>query len=231
MIRTLVWLLPVLLSIANASAQQDRDSIKIRFTAQARPADLGQLVMVAAAEEEERRSAAFNLPVNHLTEPQTAPGRLFRLEPERQAELLAEVRLPETGNDFVVLLVPGEDSPYEAVVIPYRGQGFRPGDYYLHNVSGLPVLGRVGATEFVIAPRSGRVVRPTGARDERFYDVLLGVREGNASRAISQSRWPVATHTRTYVFFFDDPVRRDVGFRAVDEFVPEADAPEDQTGR
>ena len=219
MIRTFAWLLPVLLSIASASAQQDRDNIKIRFTAQTRPADLGELVMVT----EDRRSQAFNLPVNHLTEPQTAPGRLFRLEAERQALPLAQVRLPETGDDFVVLLVSGDDSPYEAVVIPYRGDGFRPGDSYLHNVSSLPVLGRVGATEFVIAPRSGRVVRPSGARDERFYDVLLGVREGNASRAISQSRWPVASHTRTYVFFFDDPVRRDVGFRAVDEFVPEED--------
>ena len=219
MIRTFAWLLPVLLSIASASAQQDRDNIKIRFTAQTRPADLGELVMVT----EDRRSQAFNLPVNHLTEPQTAPGRLFRLEAERQALPLAQVRLPETGDDFVVLLVSGDDSPYEAVVIPYRGDGFRPGDYYLHNVSSLPVLGSVGATEFVIAPRSGRVVRPSGARDERFYDVLLGVREGNASRAISQSRWPVASHTRTYVFFFDDPVRRDVGFRAVDEFVPEED--------
>lgn len=194
--------------------------IEVRFAAQTAPPKLGELVMTT----DDSRSAPFALPLNHLSEPQTAPGRAFRLEMEEKPTVLATVTLPAAGNDFVILLVPGVKSGFEPVVVPARDGSFRPGDYYLHNVSRESVLGQVGTTKFVIPPRKGQVVRPRGAREGRFYDVSLGVREGNKPRVISTSRWPVGKQMRTYVFFFDNPKRKDVDFRAIDEFVPSGEA-------
>lgn len=212
----LVLMLVVLLT-APLMAQRGDERIDVRFVAQAAPSALGQVVMVAG----ETVSEGFTLPLHHLTEPQRAPGRSFGLAREQSGTPLATVTLPDEGDDFVVLLVVGAGSSYEAVVIPYRSENFRPGDFYLHNVSRRPVLGRVGSLEFNLNPRQGRVLRPAGARDGRLYDVTLAIRDGEGVRPLSQSRWPVATHTRTYVFFYHDPVRNDVSFRAVDEFVPD----------
>ena len=211
--QTLCFLLTGLLCAASA---QSRKPLEVRFAAQAKPSKLDDLVMVG----EEARSDPFALPINYLTEPQEAPARVFRLEMEGKEQALATVKLPEEGNEFIVLLVPGVESVFEPVVIPARSSSFRPGDFYLHNVSKKPVLGKVGTTQFTIKPRSGEVVRPKGAREERFYDVIIGVQEKPKPRVISTSRWPLNANMRTYVFFFDNPKRGDVDFRAIDEFVP-----------
>lgn len=206
----------LVLGLSAASAAEKKDRAELRFAAMAAPAGLGKLVMV----REEVRSAPFELPVNFLSEAQASPARIFRLELEdREKAALCTVTLPAEGDAFVILLVPGLDSVFDAVVIPARSETFRPGDYYLHNVSKKPVMGRVGTTRFTITSREGKVVRPKGARDGRFYDVILGVRENESSRVISESRWPTSNHNRTYVFFFDNPQRNDIDFRAIDEFV------------
>jgi hypothetical protein len=211
--RRVLWCLLALVLPCSAAPTKD---IEVRFAAQAKPARLGDLVMVT----EEVRSDPFSLPVNNLTDPQVAPARAFRLEMEGKEGALATVILPETGTRFIILLVPGVKSVFDAVVIAARDGSFRPGDFYLHNVSKKQILGMVGTTRFTIPSRKGQVVRPKGAREERFYDVTLGVREEPQPRVISTSRWPVNTQMRTYVFFFDNPKRGDVDFRAIDEFVP-----------
>lgn len=189
---------------------------EVRFAAQSAPKELGKIVMTV----EEVSSEPFDLPLNNLSPPLEAPARVFELKTEDKENSLAKVKLPAAGDSFVVLLVLGEKTPFEAVVIPARDPSFKVGDYYLHNVSKKPVMGKVGKSQFGIRPREGKVVRPTGARDDRFYDVTLGVLEGDEPRVISTSRWPKTKQIRTYVFFFDDPRRKDVDFRAIDEFVP-----------
>ena len=195
------------------------DDIDVRFAAQTAPPELGELVMTT----DDLRSESFALPLNHLSKAQTAPGRAFRLELRDKPGVLASIALPEAGSDFIILLVPAVKSGFEAIVIPADDGSFRPGDYYLHNVSEFPVFGEIGTSRLLLPSREGRVVRPQGAREGRFYDVRLGVREGNTPRVISESRWPVSKRMRTYVFFFDNPQRKDIDFRAIDEFVPSGD--------
>jgi len=190
----------------------------VRFVAQLVPPNLGSVVMATPDET----SAGFELPTRHLTETMKAPARAFRLQLEERGTAICTITLPEEGNAFIILLVPSETRGFDPVIIPAADGAFRPGDFYLHNSSGSSVLGRVGTTEFTITPRNGRVVRPDGARDERFYDVLLGVRREGEPRVLSRSRWPVSNFNRTYVFFFDNPERGEVDFRAIDEFVPPA---------
>lgn len=190
--------------------------IEIRFAAQSAPANLGEIVMTAG----ELRSDPFALPLNNLSEKQTAPARAFRLELRDKPTVLGTVTLPETGDDFIILLVPGLEKGFDAVVIPAKDGSFPPGGYYVCNISKNAVVGHVGTTKFMVPPREGKVVKPSGAREERFYDVLLGVRDGETTRVISASRWPVGKQMRTYIFFFDNPQRKDIDFRAIDEFVP-----------
>jgi len=206
------------LFIPPAEAQSSKaKKLMVRYVAQVAPKNLGPLIMVGG---EEVVSPAFDLPQNNLSEPLVAPARSFRLQTEAKKLELAKVSLPEGGNAFIILLVPAQKGGFTPVVIQDDGGGFRPGDFYMYNVSGKPIMSRVGTTEATIPNRSGKVVRPKGAKEGRYYDVLLGVREQTGSRVISSSRWPVQEQMRTYVFFFNNPQRGDVDFRAVDEFVP-----------
>jgi hypothetical protein len=213
MVRAILLLALLVLPLG---AQQKSDKILVRFVAQQLPPGVGKLVMVAGDE----RSDAFDLPVNHLSDRLAAPARGFAIQPEDKALALAKVALPEPGREFIVLLVVGDQPGFTPVVLPAKDLSFRPGDTYLHNVSKRTIVGVVGTSKFTLPPKKGTVVRPAGARDERFYDVAFGVREGEGTRVISTTRWPVDERVRSYVFFFENPARRDVDFRAVDEFVP-----------
>src|SRR5690606_28006072 len=122
---------------------------------------LGEVVMVA----EEVRSDAFALPLNFISDPMPAPARAFRLETAEGPKMLATVTLPPEGKAFIILLVPGRESVFEPVVIPAGDGTFRPGDFYVHNVSGKSVLGMVGTSKFMLPSRKGMVVRPDGARE------------------------------------------------------------------
>lgn len=220
----LALFLGTLLSLVPASAVfaqgGKKEEVAVRYVAQVVPRNLGTLVMAAP---EDRVSDPFELSQNNLSEPLMAPARAFSLRTTEKSIELAKIALPEGGRNFIVLLVPAKEGGFEPVIIPDDGQKFKPGDFYLHNVSGKPIMSRVGTTEVVVPNRSGKVVRPKGAREGRFYDVLIGVKEQTGARVISSSRWPLQEQMRTYVFFFNNPKRGDVDFRAVDEFVPPKD--------
>lgn len=214
---TLLLVAAVCLASAGPALGQGPGQAKVRYVAQSAPKDLGPLLMVAA---EDVRSDPFDLPLNFLSDPLAAPARTFELMAQAKPVALARVALPAEGDAFIILLVPSKKAGFEPVIIPDGNDSFRPGDFYVHNVSSLPIGGKVGTTELMIPSRTGKVVRPKGARENRFYDVLIGVKENGRSRLVTSSRWPVNEQMRTYVFFFDNPVRKDVDFRAVDEFVP-----------
>ena len=143
--------------------------------------------------------------------------------PQGKSTSLADVRLPEEGKAFIVMLIPAAKG-YQAVVMAANDPKFKPGDVYFYNHANKPVLGYVGTSKFTLAPGKGKSLRPAGAHKEGFYDVGFGVKEKEGNRAISTTRWPVEERIRSYVFFFVNPTSKRLDFRAVDEFVP-PDAP------
>lgn len=208
--------LAALLCLPLGAQQKSAAGIMVRFVAQQSPPEVENVVMVNG----ETRSDPFALPVNHLSERIKAPERAFILQPENKAVPLAKVTLPESGKDFIILLVIGDTPGFTPIILPATDLAFRPGDSYLHNVSKRTIVGVVGSTKFALKPKSGTVVRPAGAREEAFYDVAFAVQEESGPRVISTTRWPVEDRIRSYVFFFENPRRNDVDFRAIDEFVP-----------
>ena len=192
----------------------------MRFLAERAPADLGQILLASA----EARSDPFDLPVNNLSTPQKPPARLFSVWSVSKNVSLAAVTLPEEGNSFIVLLLPSSKGGYSPVVMRAGDPKFRPGDIYFHNLTDKTVLGYVGTAKFVLPATQGTIVRPTGARAEKFYDVGLGVREEEGDRVLAKTRWPEDPLTRFYVFFYVNPETKRIAYRAVDEFV-EKEAP------
>lgn len=212
-------LLPAIAALATLAPvhAQAPGGAKVRFLAERTSSKIAEVEMLS----EETRSGAFELPTNHLSQPLDAPARAFQLVPAGKDTPLAKIALPAEGKAFIVLLVPGAEG-YEPVVIADKNPDFRPGDVYFHNHARKKILGFVGKSRFSLAPGKGRFVRPTGARDEGFYDVGFGVVEKEGNRTLSTSRWPVEERMRTYVFFFVNPTTKRTDFRAVDEFVPAA---------
>ncbi len=107
----------------------------------------------------------------------------------------------------------------KAVVINSGDVNFRGGDVYFYNHAGKPVLGYVGTSKFLLNPGQGKLLRPEGAKEETYYDVGFGVREAEGDRVMRTMRWPVLTRSRSYVFFYQNPVKDRIDYRAVDEFV------------
>ncbi len=200
---------------AAASLAQGQEA-KVRFLAERAPKELGQVLLAAG----DKRSPAFDLPHNHLSDPVETSARKFELRAVSPDVPLASISLPENGTSFIALLIPAPQGGYKPVVLRADDPNFRPGDVYFYNHADKTVLGYVGTAKFILEPSKGHVLRPAGAREEKFYDVGFGVREKEGDRALSTTRWPVDNRQRSYVFFFINPVTKRLDFRAVDEFVP-----------
>lgn len=132
---------------------------------------------------------------------------------------LASVKLPEEGKSFLVILLPSPKGTYTPAVIPFDNPSFRTGDVYFFNNTNRPVLGLLGKSKLELAPGKSAVVTPTGFGDAKFYHAMLGVREADGDKVIKSMKWPSSKTMRNYVFFYFDPVRKRITYRAVDEFV------------
>ncbi|BCU77223.1 hypothetical protein [Luteolibacter sp. LG18] len=211
--RTALFLL--LLSACGLAAEE-KGHPRVRFLAERAPSAAGQVAMVAG----EKRSVDFDLTVNHLSEPIEVPGRAFQLRCKQPDAAIANIQLPDSGDSFVSLLIPAKAGGYQAIVIPTDGTGFKAGDVYFYNHSDETVMGYIGTTKFVITAEKGQIIKPEGARAEKFYDVGFGIHQDTGNRVLSTTRWPVDDHSRAYVFFFKNPANGRLDYRAVDEFVP-----------
>lgn len=205
----------VMTGISAAAETKGAEGVEVRFLAQAVPNDLGQVALANA----ETRSAPFDLPMNNLSSPQEPPSRVFSVWSVTKAASLATVKLPEEGKDFICLLLmfPGKPG-YSPVVFPSKDPGFRAGDVHFFNMANKPVLGFLGTAKFELNPGKSAVVTPRGG-EERFYRVGLGVKEPEGNRVIKTMKWPKSEQTRYYVFFYVEPVKGRITYRAVDEFV------------
>lgn len=208
-----------------AEPGKETKGLEVRFLAERVPGNLGQVVMAA----DDSRSDPMDLPVNNLSMPVKPPARAFQLFSVENEAPVAAIGLPEEGKSFIVLLlIKPTMSGYNSIVIPSSGPGFKGGDIYFHNNADKAVMGYVGTARFSLVPGKGKVLTPKGAREQRFYDVGLGVKEPGGDRLIKSTRWPEDDQARFYVFFYNDPKTKRITYRAVDEFLlpPDLEAPE-----
>lgn len=208
-------------STAVFGAPMKKGEVEVRLLAERIPKNLGKILLAT----KEARSDPFDLPMNNLSKPQKPPARLFSIWSVDRNASIATVKLPEDGKSFIILLLPDSKPGYKPVIIPFRDPNFRAGDIYFYNNANKPVMGVLGTTKFSLNPNAGKVVRPRGFGNERYYHAILGVREGTKNKVIKSMKWPSSKITRNYVFFYVDPDRKRITYRAVDEFImPRKDA-------
>jgi hypothetical protein len=237
----LVVLMALLVHDVGFSAESEAS---VRFLAERTPVELGDVILAAG----DREAPPFVLRADRLTAPIKAPGRTMALRLPGHVVTLATISLPQEGDFFVVLLIPNPKGGYLPVVMRADDPAFRAGDIYLFNNSGKPVLGYVGTSRFLLKPGEGKPLRPAGERDATFYDVGFAVREGNGTpgkeglataggtdsgvhaevgdRVLRTVRWPVVKRSRSYVFFYLNPVKNRIDYRAVDEFIAPPESPQ-----
>jgi hypothetical protein len=213
--KTLITFAVLLTTITITIAAPKKDQAEVRFLAERIPRNLGKVLLSS----EESRSDPFDLPMNNLSPPQKPPARVFSLWAVDKKTSIATVKLPEVGKSFVVILIPSAKGTYDPLVIPFNNTNFKGGDVYFHNNANKPILGLLGKTKMSLAPGKATIVTPSGYGDKRFYHVMLGVREADANRVIKSMKWPVSKTMRNYVFFYVDPRKNRITFRAVDEFM------------
>ena len=202
---------------ATLSMAQGSPPLQVRFLAQLAPDGMDQIVMVAGKLSGE----PFAIPTQNLSERQVPPAREFGLKSVVGSHLLGTVALPDQGHDFVVLLVVGEKAGYTPIVIDSANPAFQVGQVFTYNASSRTILGKVGDNRFMIPSGNSYIIKPDGAVDNRYYNVAFGLRNeaDKIGRIITTSRWPVTKVKRSYLFFFDQPQKDTVTFRAVDEYL------------
>lgn len=187
----------------------------LRFLAERAPGNLGEVVLAVG----DQLTPPFTLSSQRLSDPLIAPARKLALRLREKPLVLSQISLPENGDSFIILLIPDPKGGFRPVVINAADVNFRGGDVYFYNHSPKPVLGYVGSAKFMLNPEEGKLLRPAGAKDETYYDVGFGVREAEGDRVMRTLRWPVLTRSRSYVFFYHNPLKDRIDFRSVDEFI------------
>lgn len=208
-------LISISLSFAGVHEAAAETGVEVRFLAEMLPDGLGQVVLANS----EMRSDPFDLPMNNLSQPQQPPARVFSVWSLNKNISVANVKLPEEGKSFIVLLVRSSEGGYQPVVMPGENPSFKGGDVYFYNNANKPVLGVLGNTKFSLPPGEGKVVTPRGFGENRYYHAMLGVKEVEGNRVIKSMKWPSSKTARNYVFFYVDPKKKRITYRAVDEFI------------
>ena len=138
---------------------------------------------------------------------------------------IVKFSIPAAGSRFVLAMFPsGEDppkAPYQHLLIRTDGLVFKASDLYLFNLTKAPIAGGLGKSTFVLPPGQSKVVTPDPEREDkgmyqaRFYHQLDG-----DTHLFNDTRWPVSSTARVYLFFIPDPVRDSFGYVSFREYAP-----------
>ena len=139
-------------------------------------------------------------------------------------EALLKITIPDAGKRFAVVLLPapGNDPkvPYRHLLIRTDGLKFDASDLYMFNFTGVAVGGTLGETKFALEPGKSKVVTPKPGVDDRMYQAQFYFQQEDKARMFNDTRWPLSTSARVYVFFVPDPVRQTISYVSFREYAP-----------
>ena len=171
-----------------------------------------------------RQGAPFTPPSDRLSDPMEVPTRDFKLVAADDTRLLAEVNLPAAGNSFIALLLPQKDGAWAHHVIDAADRSFGGGDVFFCNHSPETILVELDGVQSTLKPGEARFVHPQPAAGAQQLAVRFTIRGVAGDRLLRAMSWPVRNRFRSYGIFFENPVRKRIDFRAVDEPLPDAGA-------
>lgn len=209
----------VLLSPASAQdaapSKKAAGHLHVRFLAEQAPENLGKVFLQLGEKE---KSDDFELPTNRLSEAVTISPRVMVLKTLEKGVPLCTITLPDSGNEFAVILVTAKPAGYKPIVVRTDDPAFKAGDVLFINRSEKTILGKLGTARLTLKPGESTTSHPVGPIDNTYYDIAFAVHDETGDKLISSSRWPVENDLRSYLFFFTNAQGRTV-FRAVDEYL------------
>lgn len=216
--RSFVFLLGLaLLGSVNAQepAAEKKPALQVKLLAVTAPPDLGQVYLLSG----DVKSAAFDLPMNNVSDAIAVTQRAFSLRTVNKDLPLCAIELPEAGKEFIIVLSPAKPAGYRSVIVRTDDPSFRRGDVFFLNLTTHTVLGKLGTRPLVLESGKSAINRPDGPKEKGYYDIAFATRQENEDRIFSSSRWPIDDQIRSYLFFLEEESGR-ITYRAVDEFMP-----------
>jgi hypothetical protein len=149
----------------------------------------------------------------------TGTGKEMALNP------VVKVVIPETGTRFVLAIFPSPnatpEAPYRHLLIRTDHLRFQASDLYLYNLTAVPVAGLLGKSKFQIAPAQSTILTPTPEpANERMYQAQFFYQRDGEAHIFNDTRWPLASSARVYLFFIPDPARQSIGYVSFREYSP-----------
>jgi len=207
-------LLLLLLQPLAAQTNKQEEGPQVRFLAERVPDNLGEVVM----QNGENKSMAFKLPTNQLSPPVAAAARSFALKTVDKGQTLCNITLPEAGKSFAVILVLAPPAAYAPIVVRTDDPEFKAGDVFFINRSAQTIFGKLGDAKLTLKAGEAKKSHPTNPVNNTYYDIAFATQEGEKTRMLSTTRWPIDNQLRSYVFFFTT-AEGSTSFRAVDEYM------------
>ncbi len=133
--------------------------------------------------------------------------------------------IPDLGSRFVLALFPSPEAnakiPYRHILIRTDGLRFDSSDLYLHNLTGVPISGELGKTSFTVASAQSTIARPKPEpANQPMYQARFQFQRDGQNQIFNDTRWPLASTARVYLFFVPDPVRKSIGYVSFREYSP-----------
>lgn len=162
------------------------------------------------------KSVVFELPSSSLSVPmKVSAGAVKIMAPENEIPLCS-IELPGEGKSFAVLLAPGKETRFTPFVVRLDDDAFKPGDFHFLNTSSKTLSLKLGGTELVMEAGESAKSRPTEPVNDRYYQVIMSVRDETGDKAIASTRWPLDDDRRSYIIFLEGKDGK-ISYRAINE--------------
>lgn len=134
---------------------------------------------------------------------------------------VANVIVPDSGGDFIVLLEP-KGNQFRTHIINGDSLGFGNNSTLFFNATDVPLGIVLGDYKKVLPPRQPTIMDAPEKGERPWFQVTFYESVDGQSRMFNNTRWPHRNASRSYLFFYRSEKSGRISFQAVDEaLVPE----------
>lgn len=168
--------------------------------------------------QNDRILGELKLPTSQLKQGISIKSREFSIGVTDGDEFrsLGNVKLPETGRDFILVLAPTK-SGYRVFPVRTDDPEFRGNDTYVFNFSTRRLGIALGTAKQAVQPLENARLRPAFPSGATYYRVLFAYESDGNYIPFNNSRWPVNSNTKALVFVYEEPSSQRLVYRSVTE--------------
>lgn len=134
---------------------------------------------------------------------------------------MAEAKLPSTGSEFLLLLVPSgekEGEVYRCLVLPDEAKAFPAGAFRFVNLSPSRLRFALGARPIEVGPGAVKVMDEIGGvREDGRFPYVAQHHEGGVWNRLSTGYWTSHENTRSLQVVYLDPRTKRLTLRGFDD--------------